>query len=92
MGKRRRKKHLPPFFDRVDNPEIHSFPVGNPVDITPPPPKLGVFDRRFFKLGFGRSGASEDFALMRAYPEVLQRIRDAEIEKSLQGAIPKLNF
>jgi hypothetical protein len=34
MGKRRYKKHLPAFFDPIDNPELHRFPNGRPVDFS----------------------------------------------------------
>lgn len=80
MGSRRRKKHLPPFFDRVDNPELHNFPIGQPVDITPPPPQLSLFDRDLLQVcgNLGDRVHSEDFkALMKAYPVVLQRISQA---------------
>jgi hypothetical protein len=95
MGKRRRKKHLPPFFDRVDNPEVHSFPVNKPVDITPPPPKLGVFDRDLLQVcgNLGDRVHREDFiALMRAYPEVLQRIRDAVDGEIFTGRNTEIEF
>jgi hypothetical protein len=94
MGKRR-KKHLPPFFDRVDNPELHNFPLGEEVDITPPPPKLGQFDRDLLKVcgNLGDRVHREDFkALMRAYPEVFQRIRDAVDGEIFLGRNTKSEF
>jgi hypothetical protein len=80
MNKRRHKKHLPPFFDRVDNPELHSSPVGKLVDITPPPPELSVFDRDLLQVcgGLGDRVQPQDFkALMKAYPEIFHRIKSA---------------
>jgi hypothetical protein len=81
MGKRRRpQKHLPPFFDRTDNPELHNFPSGVAVDITPPPPDLTPFDRDVLQVcgNFGNRAHAADFkALLRAYPDVLQRIQTA---------------
>ena len=80
MGNRHRKKHLPPFFDRIDNPELHHFPDGKPVDITPPPPELSVFDRDLLRIcgNLGDRVHPAAFkALMKAYPEVLSQIRVA---------------
>jgi Bacterial EndoU nuclease len=81
MGKHRRPlKHLPPFFDRTDNPELHNFPSGVEVDITPPPPDLSPFDRDVLQVcgNLGNRAHAADFkALLRAYPDVLQRIQTA---------------
>jgi Bacterial EndoU nuclease len=81
MGKRRRpKKHLPPFFDSMDNPELHNFPLGVAVDITPPPPDLSPFDRDILQVcgHLGDRVQIEDFkALLTAYPEILQQIQIA---------------
>jgi Bacterial EndoU nuclease len=75
-----RKKHLPPFFDRTDNPELHHFPQGVPVDMTPPPPDLSPFDRDVLQVcgNLGDRAHARDFqALLMAYPEVLQAIKQA---------------
>jgi hypothetical protein len=83
--RRRRKKHLPPFFDRIDRPEHLNFPVENAIDTTPPPPDLAPFDRDLLEVcgNIGDRVSREDFkALLRAYPEVLDRIQasvDGEI-------------
>ncbi len=81
MGNRRRpKKHLPPFFDLIDNPELHNFPREVPIDITPPPPDLATFDRSVLQVcgNLGNRPHAEDFkALFQAYPEILQRIQTA---------------
>lgn len=81
MTKRRRpKKHFPPFFDDLNNPEIHSFPTDIPVDITPPPPDLTPFDRDVLKIcgNLGNHVHAEKFkALLRAYPEILHQIQTA---------------
>jgi hypothetical protein len=82
---RRRKKQLPPFFDHLDNPELHHFPRGEEVDGTPPPPHLAPFDRGVLKVcgNIGSRVYAADFqALLGAYPQVLQRIQasvDGEI-------------
>jgi hypothetical protein len=82
---RRRKKPLPPFFDRLDNPEFHHFPPGEEVDSTPPPPHLAPFDRDILRV-CGKIGCrvyAADFqVLLSDYPQVLQRIQasvDGEI-------------
>jgi hypothetical protein len=81
MGKRRRpKKHLPPFFDSTDNPELHNFPRDVAVDITPLPPELSLFDRDVLQVcgNLGDRVHAEDFkALLIAYPEILQQIQTA---------------
>jgi hypothetical protein len=82
---RRRKKQLPPFFDHLDNPELHHFPQGQEVDGTPPPPHLTPFDRCVLKVcgNVGSRVYAADFqALLSAYPQVLKRIQasvDGEI-------------
>jgi hypothetical protein len=81
MGKRRRPhKHLPPFFDSMDNPEIHNFPRGVAVDITPLPPELSPFDRDVLQVcgNLGDRVHAEDFkALLTANPEIFLRIQTA---------------
>jgi hypothetical protein len=81
MGKNRRpKKHLLPFFDHLDNPELHHFPPGVEVDSTPPPPHLAPFDRDVLQVcgNIGNRAYAADFqALLMAYPQVLQRIQAA---------------
>jgi Bacterial EndoU nuclease len=80
MGKRRRRPHLQPFFDRVNNPEYHAFPPGRAVDSTPPPPPLSEFDRDVLQV-CGRLGDRvwvEDFrSLLKAHPKVLAKISAA---------------
>jgi Bacterial EndoU nuclease len=95
MGKRRHKKRLPPFFDRVDNPELHNFPVSQEVDITPPPPQLNEFDRDLLQVcgNLGDRVHRESFkALMRAYPEVLERIHNAVDGEIFRGRKTKSEF
>jgi hypothetical protein len=78
--RRRRKIHFEPFFDHSDNPELHSFPAGTPVDGTPPPPKLSRFDRDVLQVcgNLGDKVWAADFrALLQAYPQVLARIAAA---------------
>jgi Bacterial EndoU nuclease len=77
---RRRKQQLPPFFDNIDNPELHNFPHGVEVDITPPPPQLSTFDRAVLQVcgDLGDRAHAIDFkALFRAYPEVFHQIKIA---------------
>jgi Bacterial EndoU nuclease len=77
---RPKKRHLPPFFDNIDNPEFHHFPRGIEVDITPPPPDLSDFDRDVLQVcgKLGNRVQAEDFqALLRAYPEIIQQIQIA---------------
>jgi Bacterial EndoU nuclease len=77
---RLRKKHLPPFFDRTDNPELHHFPQGIAVDMTPPPPDLSPFDRGVLQVcgAIGNRASAEDFrALLIANLDVLHRIKMA---------------
>jgi hypothetical protein len=80
--RRKRKRHhdLPPFFDRVDNPELHRVPDDLPVDITPPPPSLKEFDRDLLKIcgGLGKRVKPAAFQeLLLRYPAVLDRIAAA---------------
>jgi hypothetical protein len=75
---RRRKQHLPPFFDRVDNPEYPEFPKGIAVDLTPPPPQLSPFDRDVLQVcgNLGDRVLIEDFqALLADYPAVFRQIK-----------------
>jgi Bacterial EndoU nuclease len=93
--RRRRHKHLPPFFDRTDNPELHYFPRGVEVDITPPPPDLATFDRDVLQVcgSLGDRVHGEDFkALLRAYPEVLQRIQTAVDGEIFPGRDTEIEF
>jgi hypothetical protein len=81
MGKRRHpKKRLLPFFDHLDNPDLHHFPPGVEVDITPPPPHLAVFDRDVLQVcgNIGHRVYAEDFqSLLSYYPDILQRIQQS---------------
>jgi Bacterial EndoU nuclease len=75
---RRRKPQLPPFFDRVDNPEHPHFPQGRAVDLTPPPPELAPFDRDVLQVcgNLGDRALAEDFqALLVAYPAIFEQIK-----------------
>ncbi|WP_295615231.1 EndoU domain-containing protein [Chamaesiphon sp. GL140_3_metabinner_50] len=77
---RLRKKHLAPFFDRIDNPERHHFPHGIEVDITPSPPELSAFDRDLLQVcgNVGDRVDAQDFIkLLTAYPQVLKLIKTA---------------
>jgi Bacterial EndoU nuclease len=77
---RRRKPQLPPFFDRVDNPEHPHFPQGRAVDLTPPPPDLSPFDRDILQVcgNLGDRVLAEDFqALLVAYPAIFEQIKIA---------------
>lgn len=77
---RRREQHLAPFFDDIDHPELHHFPRGIPVDITPPAPDLSPFDRDVLQIcgKVGNHPHADDFrALLRAYPEILHQIQTA---------------
>jgi Bacterial EndoU nuclease len=77
---RLRKKHLLPFFDRIDNPELHHFPREVEVDITPPLPDLSPFDRDLLQVcgNLGDRVNAKDFiALLIAYPQVLKLIKTA---------------
>jgi Bacterial EndoU nuclease len=77
---RPRQRKLPPFFDRIDNPEFHHFPQGRKVDITPPQPDLSPFDTNILEVcgTLGHHPHAEDFrALLTAYPKILQRIQVA---------------
>ena len=77
---RLRKKNLPPFFDRIDNPELQQFPQGEAVDMTPLPPDLSPFDRGVLQVcgNLGSRARAEDFqALLAAHPQVLHRIKTA---------------
>jgi hypothetical protein len=81
MSKPRRRKHkLPPFFDRIDNPERPDFPQGVAVDLTPPPPQLSPFDRGILQVcrNLGDLVLAEDFqALLADDPAIFQQIKTA---------------
>jgi Bacterial EndoU nuclease len=80
MEKPRPRKKLPPFFDRTDNPELHHFPRGIEVDMTPLPPDLAPFDRDLLQVcgNLGDRAHARDFqALLTANPQVLHRIKTA---------------
>jgi hypothetical protein len=95
MGKPRPRKHLPPFFDLVDTPELHQVPHGRPVDITPPPPELNIFDRDLLQVCgmLGDRVHAEDFkALIKAYPEILRRIKAAVGGEIFSGRNTEVEF
>jgi hypothetical protein len=79
---------LEPFFDEIDNLEIHRFPVRVLADITPPPPVLSEFDRAVLA-ACGSMGTkvkpSTFHQLMETHPEVLQQIKDAVGGELLPG-------
>jgi hypothetical protein len=81
MGKYHRKKpSLQPFFDRIDNPEIHHFPAEEAIDITPPPPVLSEFDRAVLHVcgDLGHRVSRQDFQeLLRANPTIFTQIKAA---------------
>jgi hypothetical protein len=92
---RSRKKSLQPFFDEIDNPEIHGFPRGITVDITPPPPDLAPFDRDVLHTcgNLGNRPLAEDFrALLQAHPQILQRIQTAVGEAIFPGRSTPAEF
>jgi Bacterial EndoU nuclease len=96
MGTRRRRtKHLPPFFDRTDNPELHGFPHGVAVDMTPPPPQLAPFDLDVLKVcgNLGDRAHANDFkVLLRAYPDILQRIQTSVGGEIFPGRTTEIEF
>ncbi|PSB50330.1 EndoU domain-containing protein, partial [Chamaesiphon polymorphus] len=78
-----------------DNPEVHHVPQGIAVDITPPPPQLSPFDRDILQVCgiLGSHPAADDFkALLKAYPEVLQRIQQAVDGEIFAGRNSKTEF
>ncbi|WP_310481374.1 EndoU domain-containing protein [Chamaesiphon sp. VAR_48_metabat_403] len=92
---RPRKKHLAPFFDRVDNPELHHFPHGVSVDITPLSPELSKFDCDVLQVcgNLGDRVNAEDFsALLTAYPQVLKLIKTAVNGEIFPGRITDAEF
>jgi Bacterial EndoU nuclease len=92
---RLRKKYLPPFFDSTDNPELHHFPQGMEVDMTPLPPDLSPFDRDVLQVcgNLGDRAHASDFqALLTAYPEVLQLIKTAVNGEIFPGRITDAEF
>jgi hypothetical protein len=95
MGKQQPKKHLEPFFDRLDNPEQHHFPPDTAVDITPPPPHLSPFDRDVLKVcgNMGSHVSASNFqALLRYYPHILQRIQAAVDHEIFPGRTTSEEF
>jgi Bacterial EndoU nuclease len=85
---RHRKPNLPPFFDRVDNPERLQFHRGAAVDLTPPPPDLLPFDRDVLQVcgNFGDRVLAEDFqAVLAAYPEIFRQIKLAVGNEIFRG-------
>jgi len=71
---------LQPFFDQVNNLELHSFPRGKRADITPPPPQLSEFDQAVLQTcgSIGtRVRASSFKQLMSAHPNVLRQVKAA---------------
>jgi hypothetical protein len=79
---------LLPFFDEIDNPEIHRHPVGIPADITPPPPVLSEFDQAVLNtcgpIG-SKVKASAFRQLMEEHPDVLRQVKDAVGGELLAG-------
>jgi Bacterial EndoU nuclease len=92
---RPRKKHFPPFFDHIDNPEFHHFPHGIAVDSTPLQPDLSPFDSDLLSVcgTLGHRVHADDFrALLRAYPKILQQIQAAVDGEIFPGRSTKAEF
>lgn len=69
-----------PFFDNQDNPVPVGFPQGQQLDISPPAPNLNAFDKDVLAVcgPVGkRVNESEFKQLLRKYPSVLQKIKQA---------------
>ncbi len=79
---------LKPFFDELDNKEIHHLPAGVPADITPPPPVLSQFDEAALNTcgPIGTKVKASGFKqLMVDHPDVLKQIKDAVGGELLPG-------
>jgi hypothetical protein len=79
---------LNPFFDELDNKEIHRFPAGELADITPPPPVLSAFDEAVLEAcgPIGTKVKATAFRqLMKTHPDVLQQVKDAVDGEILAG-------
>ena len=86
---------LLPFFDQANNPEVHGFPRGQKVDITPPPPQLSAFDQAVLKTcgPIGTKVKASDFKqLMAAHPEVIRQIKQAVGNELLPGRRTEAEF
>ncbi|MBD2744174.1 EndoU domain-containing protein [Coleofasciculus sp. FACHB-1120] len=69
-----------PFFDNVNNPELHGFPRNQTADITPPLPQLSAFDQAVLRTcgPIGSKVTASDFKkLMSENREVLREIQQA---------------
>jgi Bacterial EndoU nuclease len=92
---RRRNKHLPPFFDRIDNPDRVQFPPKVAVDMTPQPPELLPFDRDVLQVcgNLGDRVLAEDFqALLAAYPAIFRQIKIAVAGEIFPGRNTDIEF
>ncbi|WP_138497571.1 EndoU domain-containing protein [Nostoc sp. PA-18-2419] len=86
---------LLPFFDNVDNPVTVHFPLGQKVDITPPPPQLNSFDESVLKIcgTIGTRVSANNFQkLLSFYPNVLQKVQQASGGELRQGRKNKAQF
>jgi hypothetical protein len=80
LRKQQLNQHLPPFFDRIDNPGLQYFPHEIAVDSTPAPPELSPFDRDVLQVcgNLGDRVYVEDFqVLLTAHPQILEQIQIA---------------
>jgi Bacterial EndoU nuclease len=71
---------LIPFFDNEDNPVPLNFPPGQQLDISPPAPKLNVFDEAVLQTcgSIGSNVLPDRFKqLLRKHPDVLEKVRQA---------------
>lgn len=79
---------LLPFFDELDNKEVHRIPAGVPADITPPPPVLSEFDQAVLNtcgpIG-SKVKASAFRQLMEEHEDVLRQVKDAVGGELLPG-------
>nr|WP_290227385.1 EndoU domain-containing protein [Trichocoleus desertorum] len=86
---------LLPFFDQANNLEVHRFPAGRPVDITPPTPSLTAFDLAVLQTcgPIGSTVNASDFKqLMANHPEVLRQIQSAVGGELLPGRKTQAEF
>jgi Bacterial EndoU nuclease len=86
---------LLPFFDNLDNPVPVSFPPGQQVDITPPPPLLNSFDQAVLKIcgSIGTRVSSNNFKrLLYSYPDVLKKVQQASGGELRPGRRNKAQF
>jgi hypothetical protein len=86
---------LIPFFDNEDNPVPVDFPVGEQLDISPPPPKLNPFDKAVLNVcgPIGtRVNANKFKQLLSYYPDVLQKLQNVTDGELRPGRRKKAEF